>query len=120
MQLSGAFWGQIDAAVRPQSSRFLLATGRRDDAVHPQVFHQLSVMVETMTHGSNCERETVSRALSEGIFYGGDHVLLVDGLSRFLNISEGILQVIDDVGFALDRIRTVFSTGIDRRLLSQD
>ena len=37
-----------------------------------------------------------------------------------MKVYEGILQVLDDVGFALDRVGTVLSAGVYRRLLAED
>jgi len=50
----GASWGR---GLAPKM-QILLAAGRRDDAIHPQVFHHLSVVIGAMPHDADRQRQT--------------------------------------------------------------
>ena len=77
-------------------NRLLTACGG-NDAIHAQVFHHLPVMIGAVPYDANGQSQAVRATLAEGVRYWGDRVCVVDALNRFMNINEGILQVLHDV-----------------------
>src|SRR5262245_56139535 len=60
--------------------------GRRDDAVHPQVFHYLPVMIGGMRQRADNHFEARDRSLPERIFEWRQQILFVDRGDGFVQI----------------------------------
>src|SRR5216683_1042546 len=81
---------------------------RRNNSIHPQVFHQLPVVLPVVPQSqiSNFklwQRFFAVRALDQLSF-----VFLVDAAESLVQVDKGVLQQLHDLGFAVQRIEAVF------------
>ena len=79
------------------------AAGGWHDAVHPQIFDHLSVMVVGVRHAEF--RQVQARGFS--FAHGLQHVFRSQGGGRFMTQRERVLQEFQDVGFGLDVRRAI-------------
>src|SRR5260370_30297432 len=87
--------------------RRLALAGRWHDSVHAQVFHHLAIMIEAVADDERGHRKARGVSLSKGILDGTHYVLLVDGRHSPLHISKGFIHVFENLGFGLERRRTI-------------
>ena len=66
----------------------LLAAGRRHDAVHAQVYGDLTVVVEAMSHDDGSHAESRSFSFAEGTLDGFEQIAFIDGRYRFVGVRE--------------------------------
>src|ERR1700723_1478606 len=95
--------------------------GRGHNAIHPQVFHHLPVVIEGVEQNLHGETEACRRALWHWRDRGtvDNHVLVVDGGHSPMKICERVLYVLDDIGFCPQRIRSGFVAHIGGWLLAK-
>src|ERR1700690_3896108 len=84
-----------------------LTAGWRDDAVHTQVFHQLSVVIERVGYGVDCESEARALPRARGACDWCYQVLLVDRGHGFVERCERSLQIVHDFGFGFYGVRAL-------------
>ncbi len=78
-------------------------------------------MIEAVADDERGHRKARGVSLSKGILDGTHYVLLVDGRHSPLHISKGFIHVFENLGFGLERRRTILLFAhIRRRLLSQN
>src|SRR5438105_348790 len=89
-----------------RSSMESLAAARgRDNPVHPEIFDQLTVMIERVSSGECCQEQASSR----GLVIPDDRlhkVRVVQRGYRFMAKRKGILQVLNNVRLGCHVIRT--------------
>jgi hypothetical protein len=76
-----------------ENHALMLAARGRNEAVHPQVFHHLTVVVEGMPlEGSRQPQSSNWCLFCEGILHGGDQIAFIDGSYCFMSIGYRIFQ----------------------------
>src|SRR5437763_10825202 len=85
----------------PSEHGWRLGAARRHNAVHPQILHQLAVVVVGVYQVFKGQAETCGCALRPGrnSRRGQDGVSVVNGGRGAVHLDEGILDVGDDVSF---------------------
>src|SRR6266850_3382903 len=82
----------------------LAAACRWHDPVYPEIFDDLSVVIEAMSWGKRCQEEARGRpATTRGNRF--DEVRAVQGRYRFVAECEGIFQKLNDFGLGFHVVR---------------
>jgi hypothetical protein len=76
----------LDCLAKP------LAAGGWDDSIHSQVLYHLPVVIHGMSQGHRRDSQTSHCAIAKGVFDRGYDICLVDGIQRFVQVGERIVQ----------------------------
>jgi len=87
----------------------------RDDRVHPQVLDYLAIVVGNVPHSHDRNSKPCIGA-AIGTVHPGQSVLGVDGRQNLVAISEGIAQILEQLGLRLGGRRSTLLAVLRRRL----
>src|SRR5579872_5015111 len=92
----------------------------RNDPVHTQVDHHLTIVVEPMGRNRHCQPQARYLAFAKRTPHGLRYIALVDRSDGLVHIREGILQILDDVSLAGKGSRAGFIANVHGRFLLEN
>src|SRR5260221_318275 len=100
----------------------IAAASGRDDAVHAQVFHHLSVVVESVGHRECCHKQPRHRVGTHHDFHRPDNILRRQHAGGLVDDGERDFQVLHDFSLVLvggGTVKIMMSPNTVSRLLEE-
>src|SRR5262250_1757448 len=92
----------------------------RHDAVGAEILDHLAIVIEAVSDKYPGHTQSCGCTFAKRILDGFEHALLVHAADRFMGISEGIFQELDDICLGGHGVGTVSTADVDRRVFADD